>query len=75
MLGLEQPDPELGFDIDLDLPTFSPECTETAPGAAVGGPGESPISKKLEKLTAEQFPDTSARPWIEGLPNETVPST
>ena len=68
VLGLETPDPELGFDIDLDLPTFSPECTEpaAAPGTGIGGPGESPISKKLQKLTAEKFPDTSAQPWIEG---------
>jgi phospholipase C len=74
VLGLEKPNPDLGFDIDLELTTFSPECTKSEPGEAVGGPGESPISKQLQQLTAERFPDANARPWIEGLPNETVPS-
>jgi len=74
VLGLERPDPGLGFDVDLDLPSFSAECLTVTPGEVLGGPGDSPVSEKLQKLTAEKFPDANARPWIEGLsPGQNVP--
>ena len=64
MLGLEKPDPELGFDIDLELPDFSPECVTPPLGAALGGPGDSPLSEKLQTLTVNRFPDAESLPWI-----------
>jgi phospholipase C len=75
VLGLEKPDPDLRFDVDLTIPFLSGECTEPVPGEAIGGPGESPLSDELKRLTAERFPDANARPWIEGLPGENVPPT
>jgi phospholipase C len=70
VLGLETPDPDLGFDIDLELPSFAGECKNPPPipGTGIGGPGEAPLSEELTRLTAERFPDANAKPWIEGLP-------
>jgi phospholipase C len=64
VLSADKPDPELHFDVDLELQFFSPECTPTIPGAALGGPGDSPLSEKLQALTAAKFPDSQFRPWI-----------
>lgn len=75
-LGLEQPDPDLGFDIDLDLGFVPSDCETITPGAALGGPGETPLSARLQRLTATRFPDAQSRPWIEGLPlGDVVPTT
>jgi len=70
LIGLEHPDPDLGFDIDLELPVLAGVCTEPVPGEALGGPGDSPLSDRLKALTAARFPDAQARPWIETPPGE-----
>jgi phospholipase C len=68
VLGLEKPDPELHFDIDLPLKFFLADCEVPIPGAALGGPGDTPLSDKLKALTRTRFPDAQARPWIEPAP-------
>jgi phospholipase C len=68
LVGLEKPEPDLGFDINLDLRYQSADCLQAPPGAAMGGPGDSPLSETLQQLTQQQFPDAEARPWILGAP-------
>ncbi|MGZ4690335.1 MAG: alkaline phosphatase family protein [Acidimicrobiia bacterium] len=74
-LGIEKPDPDLGFDIDMDLKFFDAQCFTPIPGAAIGGPGDSPLSEKLQELTRQRFPDAQARPWILPAESLTPPTT
>jgi phospholipase C len=75
-VGLESPNPDLGFDIDLDLGFTAADCTPPKLGAALGGPGDSPLSLEIQALTAAQFPDAQAQPWIEGLlPGNRIPKS
>jgi phospholipase C len=73
-LGLETPQPDLGFDIDLDLDFVAADCETPALGAPLGGPGDTPLSEELQALTNAQFPDAEAQPWIGGLlPGNRIP--
>jgi phospholipase C len=75
-LGLEDPDPDVGFDLDLDLGFTPADCVAPLPGQAIGGPGDSPLSLELQLLTAAQFQAADAQPWIEGLlPGNRIPRT
>jgi hypothetical protein len=75
-VGLENPDPDLGFDIDMDLDFTAADCIAPELGAALGGPGDSPLSLEIQALTAAQFPDAQAQPWIEGLlPGNRIPQS
>lgn len=73
-LDRDHADPELHFDIDMDLPGPSPMCTTPGtppPGSALGASGEWEADERLQELTVARFPDTQARPWIApppGLP-------
>jgi phospholipase C len=75
VLGLEKAQPDLGFDVDLDLPFFSPECTIPPLGAAIGGPGDSPMSETLQALTVNRFPNSEFLPWIVTPPGTPPPPT
>ncbi len=75
-IGLDTPDPDLGFDIDLDLDFAASDCVTPVPGAALGGPGDTPLSAELQLLTNAQFPDAQAQPWIGGLlPGNRIPKS
>jgi hypothetical protein len=69
-LGATHPDPELGYDPDLEIGPYSAACP---PGELVNVPpapeGEHPdpfvLHEELEDLLARNYPATEHRPWLD----------
>jgi phospholipase C len=70
-LSAGTPEPDIGFDLAMDLASGSPPCEvstlgglEAVPGAAVGSSSEWAADEELQSLTRPVYPEISAPPWI-----------
>jgi phospholipase C len=75
VVGLETADPEVGFDLKGALEFEQAVCSHALGSDAIGGPGDTPLSDRLQTLIQTVFKEAKTKPWILPLAGTTPPSS